>query len=254
MKDSWNPLQYERFQKERDQPFFDLLTMIEGQGFAKAIDLGCGTGALTVEMQRRLKVASCEGIDSSAAMIARSSGGEGLSFRVQAIEDWSAEGGYDLILSNAALHWCEQHPRLFQKLHAGLRTNGQLAVQMPANHDYPTHVALDELASEEPFVTALQGRRRPRSILPPEDYAVLLHRLGFREQAVELRVYAHVLAERNEVIEWVKGSLLTFYQSALPPDLYEEFLREYQAKLFLRLGAEKPFLYPFKRLFLWARK
>src|SRR5438128_1653578 len=80
----WNPGQYERFAAERSQPFFDLLALIEGQGHERVADLGCGTGALTLELHRHLQAATTVGIDSSPAMLeqAREVWADGLRFEL----------------------------------------------------------------------------------------------------------------------------------------------------------------------------
>ena len=101
-----------------------------------------------------------------------------------------------------------------------LAPNGQLAVQMPANHDHPSHRIAAELAPSfgiEP---------RTVNILAPERYAALLHRLGFARQHVRLQVYGHVLPSTRDVVEWTKGSTLTPYREALSSERYEEFLAD----------------------------
>ena len=59
---------------------------------------------------------------------------------------------------------------------------------------------------------------------------------------------------RQSVVEWVRGTLLTDYQSRLSPALFDEFLRRYGQRLSALLSDERPFVYPFKRLLLWARQ
>jgi trans-aconitate 2-methyltransferase len=78
----WNPAQYERFRDERSAPFYDLLDLVEPRPGMRVVDLGCGTGALTREMHRRLTARETVGIDTSPAMLARSAAiaGEGLRF------------------------------------------------------------------------------------------------------------------------------------------------------------------------------
>ena len=44
--DVWNPQQYERFKKERSQPFFDLMNLVQPVKDARVVDLGCGEGKL----------------------------------------------------------------------------------------------------------------------------------------------------------------------------------------------------------------
>ena len=47
MIDSWDPRQYDKFQREREQPFYDLLGLVRPAPRMRVVDLGCGTGKLT---------------------------------------------------------------------------------------------------------------------------------------------------------------------------------------------------------------
>jgi trans-aconitate 2-methyltransferase len=253
--DTWDPSQYGRFADEREAPFYDLLSLVEPVPGGRAVDLGCGTGELTVQLHRRLEAAETLGLDSSPAMMERATGlaGDGLRFEPGDIGEFEA-GGWDVVFSNAALHWLPDHAELFGRLVAGLERGGQLAVQMPANHDHPSHLVAAEVAGSEPFRSALRGYRRESPVRAPEWYAELLDRLGLADQHVRLQVYLHRLTARDEVVEWVKGTLLTDYQSRLPAELFEAFLADYRDRLLPRLEDTRPYRYPFKRLLLWGRR
>ena len=251
----WNPEQYSRFREERSRPFFDLLALVHAAPDMCVVDLGCGTGELTRALHERLRARETLGIDSSETMLAKSAAfsAAGLHFEAGDLQRLEAVPRYDLVFSNAALHWAPGHEALFGRLTAALRPEGQLAVQMPANHDHPSHVVAAEVARREPFAAALGGYVRTAPVLAPEEYAVLLDKLGFRQQHVHLQVYAHSLAARDEVVEWVKGSLLTDYQKRLPEDLFRLFLDEYREALLPLLEDRRPYFYPFKRLLIWGR-
>ena len=253
-KDKWNPAQYERFRDERSQPFFDLLALVEARPAMRVVDLGCGTGELTRLLHQRLKAGETLGLDSSAAMLAKSQAfaGDGLRFEQRDIGEFAAEGEFDLVFSNAALHWLPCHEALLARLTAALKPGGQLAVQVPANDDHPTHTVAAELARQSPFREAMQGYERHWPVLKPEAYSALLHRLGFARQQVRLQVYGHVLDARQDVIEWVKGTLLTDYEKRMPTELFAEFMRQYRERLFARLEDARPYFYPFKRVLFWA--
>jgi len=254
MTDAWKPAQYEKFRDQRAQPFFDLLALVEPRPNLRAVDLGCGTGDLTAELHRKLSCQSTLGIDTSPAMLERAAAhaGGGLRFKISDLATFEAKEPFDLVFSNAAVQWVPDHPRLFERLKRLVGFRGQLAVQMPANHDHPSHVAARAVASREPFAAALGGYTREVPVLAPEQYALMLHDLGFKRQHVRLQVYGHLLPSREDVVEWVKGTLLTDYEKRLTPELFAEFLEEYQRELAARLPAAAPFFYPFKRLLLWA--
>jgi trans-aconitate 2-methyltransferase len=255
----WDPKQYELFRNERSLPFFDLLAETANR-FAKksparVVDLGCGTGELTKILHERFVGASTLGTDSSAEMLAKSPQGvSGLTFEQADIHAFSAENAYDLIFSNAALQWVNDHEALFAKLARALTPGGQLAVQMPANHDHISHVVAAEVAQRPHFAKALNGYVRHAPVLLPEEYAALIEKLGLVDQRVHLHVYAHRLESRGGMVDWAKGTMLTDYAKRLTPATYDEFLAEYTKELFARVPDQRPFFYPFKRILIWATK
>jgi trans-aconitate 2-methyltransferase len=261
MTDTWDPAQYNRFQREREQPFFDLVALVRARPGMRVVDLGCGTGALTRTLHEQLGARETIGVDRSDSMLAKvmaDAQPEGLSFRVGTIESFvghtSPSKSWDLIFSNAALHWVEDHETLIPRLAAALAPSGQLAFQIPAQHEALSHTVAEELATVEPFASALGGWQRPQPVLTPDDYARLLYRCGFSDPKVELIVYPHVLPGREDVVEWVKGTLLTEYKRHLPGDLYDRFVDDYRTRLLAQLEDERPFFYPFKRILCWGQR
>ena len=270
--DPWDPRQYDKFQREREQPFYDLLAMVRPADGMRVVDLGCGTGKLTRVLHLRVNARETIGIDRSDGMLAKTREGPlpvGLRFQVGTIEEFAGvgspamepvarlfegRGGADLIFSNAAYHWVEGHDNLIPALTALLAPSGQLAFQIPAQHEDASHLIAEELTGVEPFRTALGGWHRPQPVLSPDWYARLLYKCGFVDPNVRLIVYPHVLAGREEVVEWMKGTLLTEYARRLPAELFDRFLDEYQSRMLARLDAAQPFFFPFKRILCWGQK
>jgi trans-aconitate 2-methyltransferase len=252
----WNPEQYGRFRGERAQPFFDLMALVQPRPGMRVVDLGCGTGELTRELHVHLASQETLGLDNSPAMLARTAAhaGDGLRFAVGDIAEFTADGAYDLVFSNAALQWVPDHPALLERLTAAVAADGQLAVQVPANHDHPSHLIAAQVAAETPFREALAGHVRQAPVLPPEEYAALLYRLGYRAQSVRLQVYAHELESREAVVEWVRGTLLTDYEKRMPAELWPHFLERYRERLLPQLDDTRPYFYPFKRILFWGAR
>jgi trans-aconitate 2-methyltransferase len=263
MADAWQPEQYQKFAAERAQPFWDLLDLVERCPIARAVDLGCGSGELTEAAAARLAVEDMTGIDASPAMLeqARDRSRPGLRFAGGDIGSWSSGGDHDLVdlvLANASLHWVPDHPAVLARWWAAIAPGGQLAVQIPANADHPSHLVAAEVGAAEPFRSALGGPPPPpplaANLLAPHPYAILLDRLGAARQHVRLQVYPHVLASSADVVEWVKGTSLTRFLSPLPADLHEPFVAEYRQRLLATIGDHAPYFYPFKRILFWASK
>jgi trans-aconitate 2-methyltransferase len=249
----WNPDKYHQFQKERSAPFEDLLALARVYPGLKAIDLGCGTGELTARLQEALPTSDVIGIDSSPQMLLKAAAfaRPGLRFELQSIE--AATGEWDLVFSNAAIHWVEDHPNLIGRLFGLARPGGQLVVQMPSNHQHISHRLIIETASEEPFRSALDGWQRVSPVLPVEAYAELLYAAGAAEMTVFEKVYPHDLSGSDAIADWTSGTALVPYFERLGPALKEDFLECYRQKL-RAAYPPGPVFYPFKRILFAATR
>jgi trans-aconitate 2-methyltransferase len=254
---TWDPAQYGRFERERAQPFFDLLARVPGGAVRRAADLGCGTGALTCTLAERWPDAVVWGVDSSAEML-RQAGAHAAPARLRFVQadlaSWEPEAPLDRIVSNAALQWVPDHARVLASLAARLAPGGVLAVQMPNNDDEPSHRILAELSGEAPWRDALCGAS-PRSRLePPAWYADRLIELGLEVELWQT-IYHHRLARPSEVVEWVKGSALRPVLSRLDARGAEAFLAAYTARIERAHPAgAHGVLFPFPRLFFVAAR
>jgi trans-aconitate 2-methyltransferase len=253
MADTWDPSIYEQFKAERDEPFHDLLAMVEPVPGGRVVDLGCGTGELTALLHTHTGADETLGIDTSGAMLQRSAphAGDGVRFARGDLADLATDGSWDVVFANASLQWVNDHPSLIARLHAALRPRGQLAVQMPANFDHPSHVLADAIGVD----FGMQPLRRFEAVLAPDKYALLLDRVGFVDPRVLLRVYVHHLPTTASVIEWVSGSLLTRYRRDLG-DRYDDFLGRYRRELLTALGdpdGTAPYTLAFPRILISAR-
>ena len=251
----WNPALYEQFGRERLEPAHDLIALLEPTTDPCVVDLGCGCGEVTALLHEALHAYQTVGLDSSEEMIARTGNhvANSLWFEQRDIADFQADACYDVVFSNAALHWLEDHEALFARLRAALAPRGQLAVQMPRNFNHPSQRAVAAAAAEEPFVTALGGWRRISPVLTGSEYSRLLAQLGFAHQHVEVRTYLHHLPDGEAAIRWMEGALLTPYRARLSDSLYERFLDTIRARFLPTVAGESPYLYTFDRLLLWAR-
>jgi len=218
----------------------------------RVVDLGCGDGRLTAELARALAARSMLGVDNSPAMIAAA--GALRSATVEFVDGdigtWTPQDSFDVVFSNAALHWVANHEKTLAAWSAGLNAGGQIAVQVPANADHPAHILAGIVASE--FLEDPPPDAVTVNVQSPERYAEILHDLGFSEQRVRLEVYPHQLATTADVVEWVKGSSLTRFKSPMGEVTFERFIAAYRQRVIDELGERSPFFYPFKRILMWG--
>lgn len=252
----WNPEIYNQFKNIRFQPFYDLASLIQDVPGMKAIDLGCGTGEQTAILAKKFPDATFTGIDSSAEMLekGRELEHDRLHFRIATTEQViSADETWDLIFSNAALQWSEQHTLLFPAIISKLRPGGQLAVQMPYQPGNTLNIILRTLAAEEPYCSMLNGWNRPSSVLTTDDYTQLFFDNGLQDLNISQKVYPIVADTHDALFNFISGSALIPYMERLDATQQQAFITAFKTRITAHY-ATLPAIYAFKRILLYARK
>jgi trans-aconitate 2-methyltransferase len=249
----WDSVKYNKFKEERFAPFADLFALIKVRDGLAVVDIGCGTGELTRRLADRLPGSSVLGVDNSPQMLekAETQRRPGLTFVAGDIA--TLTGQWDLVFSHAAIHWLDNHLALIPRLMALVSPGGQIALQEPSNHRHPSHTMIIETASEEPYRAALGGWVRHSPVLEIDRYAELLHLSGGTEITVFEKVYPHLLADADALVEWTSGTALVPYLERLPLDLHAGFLDSYSKKLHA-LWPLGPVFYTFRRIIMAATR
>jgi trans-aconitate 2-methyltransferase len=248
----WDPNQYHKFQEQRSAPFYDLLALVEVRPDLRVVDLGCGTGELTRQLADSLPGSVVTGLDSSPQMLEKAAAFSGPGLNCIQGDQSQLEGEWDLIFSNAALHWSENHAELIPALYRKLKPGGQIAVQVPSNHNHISHQVIRETAAEEPFRSTLDGFQRQAPVLSIDRYAQVLFDNGAENIIAFEKIYAHILADSNAVVEWISGTACVPYFERLggQKDSFVEVIRsKMQAAL-----PQTPVFYPFRRTLFSAKK
>jgi trans-aconitate 2-methyltransferase len=231
----WDTEQYEKFKREREQPFVDLVALIDKRENQRVIDLGCGTGELTEKLSQILPGSKVLGIDSSPEMLKKAN----VPTLQKTIEEFVEETDeYDLIFSHAALHWLPDHATLIPRL---LKRTRQLAVQVPSNHFHRGARIMAEVA----------GWERQFPVLSIADYADLLWQSGGRNITCYEKVYCHELADADAIFEFMRGTaFLPYLEKAGDP---QRLADEVRAR-FHREFPGSPVLFGMRRTLFYAQR
>lgn len=254
----WDPVQYSRYEVERDRAAQDLIARIPSDlQPAQIWDLGCGAGVHAAQLKHQYPDAAVHGLDSSPAMLGRARLLDfNIDWRQADLRDWRPERPADLVLANASLHWLPDHTTLFPRLATTLAPGGVLAVQMPMAWDTRHHRVLRDVAAQGPWADRLDAVEAIAPLLPIEAYYGLLTELCTVD--IWCTTYLHVLRGPDPVLEWMSGTALRPYLAALAAD--EAMTRAFLSELAARLseafppGPDGVTLLPFPRLFLMARR
>lgn len=254
----WNANQYLKFSDERSRPFHDLLSQVRVESPEQIADLGCGPGNLTRILLDRWHNSHVIGVDSSKEMLAKAASVEiagQLQFEQADISHWSAKTPLDLIVSNAALQWLDDHAGVLSRWAQMLSSKGMLAVQMPNRFRTASQVAIEETVADSRWSRVLEnvGLHR-QSVSPMSWYIHLLHDLGLTVNAWETTYY-HILTGDNPVLEWLRGTALGPLLERLKAEEAVEFLADVGDRLKAAYPASNGItVLPMPRLFFVASR
>jgi trans-aconitate 2-methyltransferase len=239
---NWDPASYLAFADKRLRPALDLLARVPLAAPARVFDLGCGAGNVTRALRQRWPEAALTGVDSSPEMLEQARQElPTATWRQADLATWRTQEA-DLIYSNAALHWLDDHETLFPALFAMLAEGGVLAVQMPR-----------ETALAGPWRQRLEALLGPAPVAPPDYYYQLL-----APQAASLDIweceYLQALDGPDPVLAWTRGTALRPFLAALEEPQRGAFEADYAARLAALYppAADGRVLFPFRRLFIVA--
>lgn len=248
---TWNPSQYLKFADQRTRPARDLVQAVLVSDPRTIADLGCGPGNSTAVCRDRWPEAAIVGIDHSKAMIekARDAYPEA-QWQTADIAAWSqdtAGQSYEVLFSNAALHWVDDHQALFPRLLKRLASGGALAVQMPS-YDMPPNRLMREVAADL-GVQANDWRSHPLDTY----YEILRPRTAKLD--LWTTEYVQVMDSVAAIVDWYRGSGLRPYLDAIDDDIVREAFVARFAERLRAVYIESPaggVLFPFRRTFLVA--
>jgi trans-aconitate methyltransferase len=199
---TWDPERYARhgrFVADLALPVVELLALQPGE---RILDLGCGDGALTVQLVAR--GGQVVGIDSSAAQVAATRE-RGLDAQEMDGQHLPFANEFDAVFSNAALHWMPRADDVLAGVWRALKPGGRFVAECGGEGCLAQVVAA--------LLTALTRRGIPDEGVNPwyfptlEEYRERLAAQGFRVAFIARLPCPTLLP--GDISEWLE----TFAQS-----------------------------------------
>jgi trans-aconitate 2-methyltransferase len=258
----WDANLYLKFADARLRPAMDLMGRLDpanGKRSGHAIyDLGCGAGNITRILAERFPEAPIVGIDSSEEMLAKArtqTVDKRVTFTTGDLARFKPGLPPSILYSNAAYQWVENHIGYFPGLLKLLPSGGQLAIQMPRNHEAPSHALMRKAAEAGPWHDKLAKVGGIRSVFEPARYYDVLKPLCSDLDIWE-SIYQQVLTGKDPVAQYTAGTGLRPYMAVLNEAERTGFYDTY-AKLLAEaypMRSDGITLFPFRRLFIVARR
>jgi trans-aconitate 2-methyltransferase len=253
----WDANLYLKFSGQRARPATDLLAQIDLENPKRVIDLGCGTGNSTEQLHQRWPHAELTGLDNSPDMLSQARAAHpDWKWIESGVEQWTPDEKFDLVFSNACLHWIANHAVLFPRLLGHVAPGGALAVQMPNSYHLPAHTLMLEVANDPqaPWARTLAGAAETVSVQPVSFYYDIL-RKGASRLNIWQTEYMQIMDGPQAILDWVRSTAMRRYTEPLPSDeqrrLFEQrCLERYQAAY--PANDQGKTMFPYCRIFIIA--
>jgi len=258
----WDANLYLKFADARMRPALDLMGRLDPANAARPghaiYDLGCGAGNISRILAERFLGAPVIGIDSSEQMLekARSQTADPrVTFAKGDLAHFKPEVPPSILYSNAAYQWLPGHIDMFPGLMKLLPSGGQLAIQMPRNHEAPSHALMHEAAQAGPWRDRLKGIGGIARVEEPARYFDVLKPLSAGLEVWET-IYQQVLTGKDPVAQYTSSTGLRPFLEALAEPERTPFYETYAALIAKAYPtrADGITLFPFRRLFIVARR
>ena len=223
----WNPADYAANSSTQMAWAKALLARLALHGDERILDVGCGDGQVTALLAQAVPRGHVVGCDSSSDMIAhaRQQHRQGnLEFAPADARDLRLPDRFNVLFSNAALHWVDDHRAFLHGAARMLCPGGRLMVSCGGRGN-----AADVFAAVRAELRRTAWRECFRRMRPAyffhsaEEYQVWLPASGFRAERVRLAEKDGAHPGREGFAAWFRTTWLPYTQR-VPEDRREAFV------------------------------
>ena len=201
------------------------------KGDERLLDVGCGDGKITAQLAANLPKGKAIGVDSSVSMIRLASQSFSqsrhlnLSFLLADFRWLPFRDEFDIVFSNAALHWVQSQKTVLKSIHTALRPGGRLLAQLGGRGNAAKVLdALDEIIREPEWRDYFVDFKFPYGFYSDEEYERWLLETGFMPKRVELIPKVMVFESPERFMGWLRTVWLP-YTERIPKTARDKFVR-----------------------------
>jgi trans-aconitate methyltransferase len=226
----WNAADYAAHSAVQQSWARELIARLNLRGNEHILDVGCGDGKVTAEMANAVPRGSAAGIDASADMIgfakktfpARKF--SNLEFHVMDARKIKFDRRFNLIFSNAALHWVDDHQAILRGMASVLKPGGRLIVSCGGKGNaQDVFIALRPELRRKSWGKYFRKMPKPYFFYSPGDYEKWLPKFGFKIQSLQLVPKDATYAGADGFTAWLRTTWLPYIQR-VPENLREKFI------------------------------
>jgi trans-aconitate 2-methyltransferase len=218
--EGWNGTDYEKHSAHQRRWGGSLIEELTLRGNERILDLGCGDGTLTRQLADRVPRGFVLGVDAAPGMLEAAQAKCGPNMRVERVDiaDLSFEAEFDVIFSNATLHWLSDHAAILHRVHRALRPGGILRAQFGGDGNVPNLVACARhRMATPPFPEAFAGFRWPWTFPDLTAYEALLGASAFAQWRAWLEAKEQFFPTAEALVGWIDNPCLIPSSRRSPP-------------------------------------
>lgn len=222
----WDATDYERHSNAQQEWAWDLIAKLNLQGDERLLDIGCGDGKITAAIADLLPEGQAVGIDNSREMIELAKKrhiGSNMSFESLDIRDLHWKEQFNIVFSNAALHWIKQHEAVLKRVYNCMLPDARLLFQMGGHGNANDVVAVLDRLIRDRWHRYFKKFTFPYGFYRVEEYTRWLEATGFEPRRVELIPKDMRHHGLNALAGWIRTTWLP-YLECLPSAHREEFI------------------------------
>jgi trans-aconitate 2-methyltransferase len=227
----WNPADYAANSSAQFAWAQRLLARLDLRGDEAVLDVGCGDGRITAEVARVLPRGRAVGADSSPEMIAHARVTHPrdqfpqLEFVEADARRLNFLGEFDVVFSNAALHWVPDHPAVLRSLAQALKPVGRLTLSFGGRGNAGDLLPVfDEVTAEAPWAGYFHDFVFPYHFPGIAEYERWLPAAGLQATRLELVPQDMTHESPDGLAGWLRTTWLPYTQR-LPADQRERFVQ-----------------------------
>ncbi len=256
--ESWDGRDYERHSPHQREWGSSIVEELALRGDERVLDLGCGDGSLTRRLADRVPRGSVLGIDGAPEMLeaARDKCGPNMTLQHLDINGLAFETEFDVIFSNATLHWVHDHAAVLRKIHRALRPGGIMRAQFGSDGNCPNLIeCVQRQMGISPFPEAFAGFRWPWFFPSIPTYEELLRASLFTEWRAWTQDMDQRFPGADAIVGWIDNPCLIPFVQALPQVLRKPFRDAIvEAMLARTRQPDGTHVEPFRRMNVWAQR
>ncbi len=228
----WNATDYHRSSSAQQQWASELIKKLALTRTERVLDIGCGDGKITAELSQRLQNGSVVGVDSSPDMIgfARThfpqSDYPNLSFEVRDARTLTFDEEFDIVFSNAALHWVTDHRPVLGGIQRALIPKGKMLIQMGGKGNAEqVFMALEVVLQNPRWGRYFEEFTFPYGFFGNEEYRSWVRAAGLDPVRSEIIPKIMVHDTRTDFAGWIRTTWLPYLEQ-VPEPLHQDFIED----------------------------